>query len=160
MSVYIHNVFVYCTFHNLLHNMLLLFAAYLKSNRNIHKNVITSDYSFSCSYTIHPARISPSPCVCSHLWLYPYHLVFLFVLWHFQICQGYLESMQLLSPSSPKLQPNFFPWSLLQLWHIFQIVPIMVLVFLLGISLLKSCMQLLPSGHINCHWFFLFMPKA
>jgi len=56
VCVYIPNVFVYCTFHSLLHNMLLLFAAYQKSNRNIHKNVVISDYSFQLLLYTSPSK--------------------------------------------------------------------------------------------------------
>jgi len=66
--VYIHNVFVYCTFHNLLHNMLLLFAAYLKSNRNIHKNVVISDYNFQLLLYNSPGKnFTQSMCLQSPL---------------------------------------------------------------------------------------------
>lgn len=87
---------------------------YLKSNRNINKNVVISDYSFQLLLYNSPGKnFTHSMCLQSPLVISVSSVLSLHP-WYFQICMGYLASMKLPYPSSPKLQPSFFSWSLLR----------------------------------------------
>jgi len=158
VCVYIHNVFVFCTFHNLLHNMLLLFAAYLKSNRNIHKNVVISDYSFKLLLYNSPgknftqAMCLQSPLVVpisSDLSLHPLTFPNLWGL-----------SRKHAGPISifPKAPAQFLSMVFAPTVTYFPTCSHHGLGLPCGHFPSEPCVQLLPSGHINCHWFFLFLP--
>lgn len=158
VCVYIHNVFVFCTFHNLLHNMLLLFAAYLKSNGNIHKNVVISDYSFQLLLYNSPGKnFTPSMClqsplvisISSDLSLHPLT---------FPNLSGLSRKHETPISIFPKAPAQFLSIFFAPTVTYFPTCSHHGLGLPFGHFPSEPCVGLLPSGHINCHWFFLFMP--